>query len=1830
MRKATAVLLLLAGLVHADTVTVTVTRTLPGHRPEIAPLRSDCVPREKWSTSFNPGLYQGSVLISSKVTGFVDDACQLGTKLINVQACRPESFTDVDVTTNINSDGSFDIKVYDWTDDGTNENGYMFEGYNAITFRVTNSPPPEVNDTNLEEQVCESAYDCSGNEIDKVCWNVSAGCSTCNSHGSPQSTFGIANFNVRIKDSPIWHQTAVGAPLDLRMRFSNFGEAETNRTFGPKWSCNWNSSVIEINPGTNRLVFPSGSITLMALSTNGAFLPPDALDGSLVKTGGVYRYEKPDGWSWEYSPASAATNLYLLSAVRDAWSNTLSVTYTNDRLYRVTQSVPNSGRYLEFAYSGTNGRAISVSTEPTAYRAAVFNYSPAGLLTNVVDMGGYTYSYEYTNGYLARVLKGATERLAVTYSATPNAWTATNSYWVQLADAGGFARKFTWEYGAVKEEVTRGGTNKLENFYTVSTAGSRGRVLAGISKSGVQQQFQYTSQGRVSNRVDKSGGTWQQGYNALNRRTSMTDPMGHTRTYAYDSNGVDLLYETPPIGPVQRVMTYVPGKHAVATESNALGRVITYSYNSLGLVTNSYDGRVTETFSYDAEGRLTSRSRNGMSIETNVYDAFGRLEWTRDAAGLEVTRSYDSLNRPLTQTFDNNGQVSVSSNQYDCCALSQVTDRRGGIFNFQFNDIGEKQWESNPKGLTTYYAYGLEGQPLAISNALEWTTRQYTPEGWLKRVEYPARAFDGSHAENFWYDNEGRQTKRQTISGAYFKEEYDALDRKTGSYVPDGSTVAYGEEAYVQAETNRYDALGRLVWTRDIRGLTVSNSYNALGQVTRKDYPDASFESWTFDSWGASTSYRDRGGNTVSNVYDSVGRLSRQIDARGSSTFYSYTDADYVSSVSNATLGYVWAFTYDEEGRVTRTDYPNGLVDERSYDPMGNATQIVRAGITTVLSYDLLNNRTALTTSGALVESNSFDGLGRLLVSQNADGVAVTNILDTWGAVNSRYWPLGLSESFQYGDRGLTNQVDRLSIPTRLVRDSLGRSLQTVDGATNATSFAFLTNGVDQLHYLWDGNSNRTAWAYDVFGNPATKTYADSSTETYTFDALNRVTNKMDTAGVNTAYGYDANGNILSLKYGAFSPITFGYDALNRRTNMVDTLGSTAWGYDAAGKIISESGPLNASAATCSYDLLGRIDSISFGGYTWSYGYDELGRITSIGGAEGAYTLMYFQNGAKKQLVTYPGSVRAEYGYDLLGRLTNLSYLVPTGALQTIKYGYDAGDRRTNETWASNRRVDYGYDRAHQLTSSVSTNQSSDNASFVYDKAGNPLCQNTLGLGRTNSFNNLNQFVSGVFTGGGLTVVGEVNYAAGTVTVNNATAKLYGVTFEATNISVSLGSNLLTAVYRGPAFTNSQMTATDKVSVVLANTAYGYDGNGNLTNDGDFVYQYDLANRLTGAVSKANGSTFFVARYDALGRRREVVRNGTNTERYVYVPGTWLVLAVTDGTNGIKEVYTHGPDLSGTLGGAGGIGGIMGVRKGAASTFLHADALGNIVLATATNKPVATFQYGPFGKLVAQTGTFDSRFKYSSKEYDAQAGLLYYGYRSYSPALGRWLSTDLIGEKGGINLYGFVGNCVFNQVDFWGLEVVPGGGFWDAFTRSRFMQNDKDTLIFDEDVTEDLKNEFHARGKEKLGDVVKRTIDCPAGNPIIAVKKRENDSFQFGRKLGSGGLLDANFWRVAQADLKFLLNYRLTPCRDSTGDCVTKGEVQFEVTLDDTFDYVPDWKKKDLKYNVGAIVFNGMPLLPGFFPGTGMLASKPDVQAKWSDSMYIEIKLDAACCESGH
>ena len=86
----------------------------------------------------------------------------------------------------------------------------------------------------------------------------------------------------------------------------------------------------------------------------------------------------------------------------------------------------------------------------------------------------------------------------------------------------------------------------------------------------------------------------------------------------------------------------------------------------------------------------------------------------------------------------------------------------------------------------------------------------------------------------------------------------------------------------------------------------------------------------------------------------------------------------------------------------------------------------------------------------------------------------------------------------------------------------------------------------------------------------------------------------------------------------------------------------------------------------------------------------------------------------------------------------------------------------------------------------------------------------------------------------------------------------------------------------------------------------------------------------------------------------------------------------------------------------------------------------------------ARYSYDAFGRLIARAGRRASffRHRFSTKYFDTETGLYYYGYRFYHPGLMRWLNRDPIGEEGGANLLIFCNNSLMASYDLYGCFAV--------------------------------------------------------------------------------------------------------------------------------------------------------------------------------------------------
>lgn len=208
---------------------------------------------------------------------------------------------------------------------------------------------------------------------------------------------------------------------------------------------------------------------------------------------------------------------------------------------------------------------------------------------------------------------------------------------------------------------------------------------------------------------------------------------------------------------------------------------------------------------------------------------------------------------------------------------------------------------------------------------------------------------------------------------------------------------------------------------------------------------------------------------------------------------------------------------------------------------------------------------------------------------------------------------------------------------------------------------------------------------------------------------------------------------------------------------------------------------------------------------------------------------------------------------------------------------------------------------------------------------------------------------------------------------------------------------------------------------------------------GGWTFAWDGENRLISVSS--NGVPVVQNQYDYMSRR---IMKATATQTNTFLYDGWNLIRESIGAaTPTSRSYVWGLDLSGTLQGAGGVGGLLAMLSPDSCLLTPAyDANGNITDLVDTNGAVvAHYEYDPYGNIIAQSGdqAGANPFRFSSKYWDGETEFYYYGYRFYSPELGRWLRPDPIGEIGGLNLFGFVGNCPVCSVDYLGTEFEDLG-----------------------------------------------------------------------------------------------------------------------------------------------------------------------------------------------
>ena len=195
-----------------------------------------------------------------------------------------------------------------------------------------------------------------------------------------------------------------------------------------------------------------------------------------------------------------------------------------------------------------------------------------------------------------------------------------------------------------------------------------------------------------------------------------------------------------------------------------------------------------------------------------------------------------------------------------------------------------------------------------------------------------------------------------------------------------------------------------------------------------------------------------------------------------------------------------------------------------------------------------------------------------------------------------------------------------------------------------------------------------------------------------------------------------------------------------------------------------------------------------------------------------------------------------------------------------------------------------------------------------------------------------------------------------------------------------------------------------------------HDSNGNLTDDGTYLFGYDFENRLVEVRLKATQAVVALYRYDALGRRVEKVVTGGPTTRYL-LDGVEVVEEY-DGSDAwqARYVYEDGIDRPRVMDRAdrADVDQDQNTQEVLRFTY-HQQALGSVTEITAPAGGVVEWvTYDVYGQptIRDQNGTVVAQsavgnpYLFTGREYDPETGLYFYRARHYDPGTGRFLQRD--------------------------------------------------------------------------------------------------------------------------------------------------------------------------------------------------------------------------------
>jgi len=935
----------------------------------------------------------------------------------------------------------------------------------------------------------------------------------------------------------------------------------------------------------------------------------------------LYRFAKPD-----------SSEAGQLLSIEDRLGNALTFDYVNNNLVGAIDANGN-----KFIISRDENNRIKRVTD-FANRFVEYGYNDNGMITSVRNVLGNTYHYAYgtTDATKYQLTSMIDPRGELQFTVTYN----SNNEVTQLTQGDNTVSQITASFsslnnnGAQFTAIILPEVNNVNHNVAYVLDKDRTRIVERID---AQNYDDY-----LANRAYSSAKQEYTNYNNRNRVAELglvkqkQDEKSNKTTLGYSDDGKGNVLVVKDAKNRATHATYAD-ESVLAGQTNLtpITRVENPSEANKAIVTQYQE----HTFTGKPKRVINPR---GDSAEF----AFGVIE--------------QGANEWLTTSKNARGFFTYFNN-YDANGnATSIVDAKGSITNKEYDELSRLTKEVSPLGLTTTYAYDLQGniktKNVQANGGINYTTQYfYNASNKLTKTIGPL-----GHAVNTVYDNLNRR----------IEENYQV------------NNVLYSRKF-------TYDNLGRLTTTTNERDEKSTTYYTARNKVSHKVNPLLQTTvTYTYDKNGNVSGVTDADNRTITTVYDELNRKTHIVDDERNQQQWSYNLAGQVASYIDSRNETTY-YEYDLAGNLIKLTDTNNGITRSTYDANNNLSTVTGPnGQVTEYNYDELDRKiSTIIRTGAEQQKwqYNYDANGNMLIETMPTDERIVKTYDALNRVT------------QLTEYNATNAI------TRNIAYEYDANSNVTKQSNGTSEITYTYDEINRVGSVTDQFGQTISYGYDKAGNRTSLTYPGDKTVQYAFDKADRLAELTDWLNNTTNYTRNKSGQVTQTVNSNGTKANFTYDKAGRLT-LLENLASDS-------SIISRhqltlDGAGNIKAASVQQPLTPELP-VNFTGT-----FDSSNRIVTAGNRE----FIHDQSGRIVEQTKATGSEPATttiYQFDINDQLTSISINDEI----VSQYGYDLNNNRISQQQlqaAENTETRYVIDQLASLPNVIAETNDNGEVSNYY------------------------------------------------------------------------------------------------------------------------------------------------------------------------------------------------------------------------------------------------------------------------------------------------------------------------------------------------------------------------------------------------------------------------------------------------------------------------------------------------------------------------------------